>query len=221
MSKKAMTSRSKIMSPDEKKANLTEINEELQKLKIEYKKEYEIYTASSRDIIDSEKKFNNISKKINKIKYKQIEITNKIDNEYITNLNNYKLDLNIKIIYLTLLGFPFPNQEPFYFDSPDSLIAQLSLSKDFLFDLLSTKKNEYEIIKSNYDSLNKDINILKPINEYMKLNFDIVNLLQKREVIFEENKKHINAKDNSLINTKLLKKKNKRKIFFNKKNIKA
>ena len=199
------------MSTNEKKANLTEINEELQKLKIEYKKEYEIYTASSSDIIESEKKFNNISKKINKIKYKQIELTNKIDNEYITNLNNYKIDSNIKITYLTLLGFPFPNQEPFYFDSPDSLIAQLSLSKDFLFNLLSTKKNEYDVIKSNYDNLNKDINILKPINEYMKLNFDIVNLLQKREVIFEENKKHIMAKDYSLINTKLLKKKIKEK----------
>ena len=56
MSKKAMTSRTKIMSTNEKKANLTEINEELQKLKIEYKKEYEIYTASSSDIIESEKK---------------------------------------------------------------------------------------------------------------------------------------------------------------------
>ena len=136
MSKQLVTPRTKIISSNEKKANLSEINEELKKLKIEYKKEYELYTSHSREIIELEEKYNKISKKINKIIYKQIEITNKIDSEYITNLNNYKIDQNTKIIVLTLLGFPFPNQEPFFFDSPDNLIAQLSLSKDFLFNLL-------------------------------------------------------------------------------------
>ena len=77
--------------------------------------------------------------------------------------NNYKIEQNTKIIFLTLLGFPFPNQEYFYFDSPDNLIAQLSLSKEFLFDLLITNKNEYDTIKSNYDSLNKNINLSKNI----------------------------------------------------------
>jgi hypothetical protein len=159
MSKISITPRTKIISSNEKKANLSEFNEELKKLKIEYKREYELYMTHSRDIIESEEKYNNISKKINKIKYKQISITNTIDNEYITNLNNCKLDQTIKIILLSLLGFPFPNQEPFFFDSPDSLIAQLSLSKDFLYHLISTKKNEYDTIKSNYESINKDIKV--------------------------------------------------------------
>ena len=207
MCKASMTSRGKNLIVNEEKANLNDIKIELQKLKIEYEKELQKYKESSRDIIDSEEKFNNLSKKINKITYKQMTLTNKIDNEYVTNLNNYKIEQNTKITFLSLLGFPFPNQEPFYFDSPDNLIAQLFLSKEFLFDLLITKKNEYDMIKLNYDNLNKDINILKPLYDYMKLNFEIVYLLQKREIIFEQNKKYIKDKDNSLINVKNLKKK--------------
>ena len=221
MSKKQITSRTKSSTNhDNYNSNLSEIKIELQKLKIEYEKELQIYKESSRDIIDSEEKFNNLSKKINKIAYKQMTLANKIDNEYITNLNNYKIEQNIKIIFLSLLGFPFPNQEPFYFDSPDNLIAQLFLSKEFLFDLLITKKNEYDMIKSKYDNLDKDINILKPLYEYMKLNFEIVNLLQKRENIFEQNKKYIKDKDNSLINVKNLKKKIKEKFSLMKKILK-
>jgi hypothetical protein len=41
----------------------------------------------------------------------------------------------------------------------------------------------------------------------MKLNFEIVNLMQKREIIFDENKNYIKIKNNSLINVKALKKK--------------
>ena len=141
-----------------------------------------------------------------------MSLTSKIDNEYITNLNNYKINQNTKIIFLTILGFPFPNQELFYFDSADILIAQLSLSKDFLFNLLSINKNEYDTIKCNFDNLNKDINILRPIYDFLKLSFDVVNLLQKREKIFEENKKFIKMKDNALINVKNLKKKIKEKF---------
>jgi hypothetical protein len=207
MSKKTIISKTKNPITNENDQDFLEIKGELQILKKEYVKELELYKESSRDIIETEEKFNNLSKKINKIAYKQMALTNKIDNEYITNLNNYKIEQNTKIIFLTLLGFPFPNQEFFYFDSPDNLIAQLSLSKEFLFDLLITNKNEYDTIKLNYDNLNKDINILKPLYDYMKLNFDIVNLLQKRENIFEQNKKYIKEKDNSLINVKMLKKK--------------
>ena len=220
MCKTSTTSRGKNSIKNEEKPNLSEIKLELQKLKIEYEKELQTYKESSRDIIDTEEKFNNLSKKINKIAYKQMALTNKIDNEYITNLNNYKIEQNTKIIFLTLLGFPFPNQEFFYFDSPDNLVAQLSLSKEFLFDLLITNKNEYDTIKLNYDNLNKDINILKPLYDYMKLNFDIVNLLQKRENIFEQNKKYIKEKDNSLINVKMLKKKIKEKFSSMKKILK-
>ena len=207
MSKKAMTSRTKNSKIKDEKANLNEMKLELQKLKIEYEKELQKYKESSKDIIEREEKFNNISKKINKIKYKQLSLSNSLDNEYINNLNNYKIDQNTKITFLTILGFPFPNQELFYFDSPDNLIAQLSLSKDFLFNLLLTNKEEYDIYKSSFDKLNKDINILKPIYDYMKLNFEIVNLLQKREIIFDENKNYIKIKNNSLINVKALKKK--------------
>ena len=207
MSKKAMTSRTKNSKIKDEKANLNEMKLELQKLKIEYEKELQKYKESSKDIIEREEKFNNISKKINKIKYKQLSLSNSLDNEYINNLNNYKIEQNTKIIFLTILGFPFPNQELFYFDSPDNLIAQLSLSKDFLFNLLLTNKEEYDIYKSSFDKLNKDINILKPIYDYMKLNFEIVNLMQKREIIFDENKNYIIIKNNSLINVKALKKK--------------
>ena len=206
MSKKQMTSRTKSSTNHDNNSNLTDIKLELQKLKIEYEKELQIYKDSSREIIETEDKFNNLSKKINKIQYKQMSLTSKIDNEYITNLNNYKIDQNTKIIFLTILGFPFPNQELFYFDSADILIAQLSLSKDFLFNLLSINKNEYDTIKCNFDNLNKDINILRPIYDFLKLSFDVVNLLQKREKIFEENKKFIKMKDNALINVKNLKK---------------
>lgn len=202
-----MTSRRKNEINPEEMPNLTDIKIELQKLKLEYEKQLQIYKESSKCIIEAEEKFNNISKKINKVKYKQMNLTNKIDNDYINNLNNYKIEQNIKNNFLTLLGFPFPNEESFYFDSPDNLISQLSLSKDFLFDLLITNKNEYDAIKSNYDNLNKDINILRPINDYIKLNFDIINLLQKRETIYEQNKKYIKEKDNSMTNVKVLKKK--------------
>ena len=212
MSKKQMTSRTKSSTNHDNNSNLTDIKLELQKLKIEYEKELQIYKDSSREIIETEDKFNNLSKKINKIQYKQMSLTSKIDNEYITNLNNYKIDQNKKIIFLTILGFPFPNQELFYFDSADILIAQLSLSKDFLFNLLSINKNEYDTIKCNFDNLNKDINILRPIYDFLKLSFDVVNLLQKREKIFEENKKFIKMKDNALINVKNLKKKIKEKF---------
>ena len=216
MSKKEMTSRTKSSTNHDnnnnKSSNLTEIKKELQKLKIEYEKELQIYKESSRDIIETEDKFTNLSKKINKIQYTQMSLTTKIDNEYITNLNNYKIDQNTKIIYLTILGFPFPNQEIFYFDSPDNLIAQLSLSKEYLFNLLSINKNEYDSIKSSFDNLNKDINIIRPIDDFLKLSFDIANLLQKREKIFEENKKSIKIKDNALINVKNLKKKIKEKF---------
>ena len=85
-------------------------------------------------------------------------------------------------------------------------------SKEYLFNLITSKKNEYDIIKSKYDSLNKDINILKPIYDYIKLNFDIVNLLQKREIIFMENKSYIQKKDISYINVNILKKKIKEKF---------
>ena len=207
MSKKAITSRTKNSKIKDEKVNLNEMKFELQKLKIEYEKELQKYKESSKDIIEREEKFNNISKKINKIKYKQLSLSNSLDNAYINNLNNYKIDQSTKIIFLTILGFPFPNQELFYFDSPDNLIAQLSLSKDFLFNLLLTNKEEYDIYKSNFDKLNKDINILKPIYDYMKLNFEIVNLMQKREIIFDENKNYIKIKNNSLINVKALKKK--------------
>ena len=118
------------------KANITMLKDEVRKLKIEYEKEIEKYKNASRGIIETEEKFNNISKKINKINYKQMIMTNKINNEYIDNLNNSKLDQNIKINILSLFGFPFPNQEPFYFTSPEDLIAQLSISKDFLFNIL-------------------------------------------------------------------------------------
>ena len=159
MCKKAMTSRTKSSTNHEDKPNIVGIKEELKKLKKEYEKELEQYKASSKSIIETEEKFNNISKKINKIEYKQIAITNKIDNEYITNLNKFKIDPKMKIIFLTLLGFPFPNQEPLYFDSSDNLIAQLSLSKEFLFNLLTSNKKEFDLIKSSYDNFNKDINI--------------------------------------------------------------
>ena len=212
MSKKAFISKTKNLITNENDRDLMEIKAELQILKKEYVKELELYKESSRDIIETEEKFNNLSKKINKIKYKQMALTIKIDDQYIYNLNNYNIDHNTKIIILTLLGYPFPHQELFYFNSPDILISQLFFSKEYLFNLITSKKNEYDIIKSKYDNLNKDINILKPIYEYIKLNFDIVNLLQKREIIFMENKRYIQKKDNSYINVNILKKKIKEKF---------
>ena len=203
------------------KANITMLKDEVRKLKIEYEKEIEKYKNASRGIIETEEKFNNISKKINKINYKQMIMTNKINNEYIDNLNNSKLDQNIKINILSLFGFPFPNQEPFYFTSPEDLIAQLSISKDFLFNLVLTNKSEFEIIKNTFDNLNKNLMILRPIYDYMKLNFDIVNLMQKRENIFQENKKYIQSKDSSLINVKALEKKIKEKYSLIKNRIKS
>ena len=203
------------------KANITMLKDEVRKLKIEYEKEIEKYKNASRGIIETEEKFNNISKKINKINYKQMIMTNKINNEYIDNLNNSKLDQNIKINILSLFGFPFPNQEPFYFTSPEDLIAQLSISKDFLFNLVLTNKSEFEKIKNTFDNLNKNIMILRPIYDYMKLNFDIVNLMQKRENIFQENKKYIRSKDSSLINVKALEKKIKEKYSLIKNRIKS
>ena len=203
------------------KANITMLKDEVRKLKIEYEKEIEKYKNASRGIIETEEKFNNISKKINKINYKQMIMTNKINNEYIDNLNNSKLDQNIKINILSLFGFPFPNQEPFYFTSPEDLIAQLSISKDFLFNLVLTNKSEFEIIKNTFDNLNKNLMILRPIYDYMKLNFDIVNLMQKRENIFQENKKYIQSKDSSLINVKALEKKIKEKYSLIKNRIQS
>ena len=203
------------------KANITMLKDEVRKLKIEYEKEIEKYKNASRGIIETEEKFNNISKKINKINYKQMIMTNKINNEYIDNLNNSKLDQNIKINILSLFGFPFPNQEPFYFTSPEDLIAQLSISKDFLFNLVLTNKSEFEKIKNTFDNLNKNLMILRPIYDYMKLNFDIVNLMQKRESIFQENKKYIQSKDSSLINVKALEKKIKEKYSLIKNRIKS
>ena len=148
-------------------------------------------------------------------------MTNKINNDYIENLNECKLEQNIKITILSLFGFPFPNQEPFYFTSPEDLIAQLSISKDFLFNLVLTNKSEFEKIKSSFDHLNKNLIILRPIYDYMKLNFDIVNLMQKRENIFQENKKFIQSKDASLINVKTLEKKIKEKYSLIKNRIKS
>ena len=203
------------------KANITMLKDEVRKLKIEYEKEIEKYKNASRGIIETEEKFNNISKKIDKINYKQMIMTNKINNEYIDNLNNSKLDQNIKINILSLFGFPFPNQEPFYFTSPEDLIAQLSISKDFLFNLVLTNKSEFEKIKNTFDNLNKNLMILRPIYDYMKLNFDIVNLMQKRENIFQENKKYIQSKDSSLINVKALEKKIKEKYSLIKNRIKS
>ena len=203
------------------KANITMLKDEVRKLKIDYEKEIEKYKNASRGIIETEEKFNNISKKINKINYKQMIMTNKINNEYIDNLNNSKLDQNIKINILSLFGFPFPNQEPFYFTSPEDLIAQLSISKDFLFNLVLTNKSEFEKIKNTFDNLNKNLMILRPIYDYMKLNFDIVNLMQKRENIFQENKKYIQSKDSSLINVKALEKKIKEKYSLIKNRIKS
>ena len=193
------------------KSNIKLIKTELRQLKIEYEKELEKYKNASRNIIETEEKFNNISKKINKINYKQMILANKISNDYVDNLNTYKLDQNIKITLLSLLGFPYPEQEPFYFNSSDFLMAQLSLSKQFLFDLALTNSDEYDIIKSSYDKLDKRILILRPIYDFMKLNFDIVNLMLKREDIFKVNQNLIKTKDNSLINVKILEKKIKEK----------
>ena len=203
------------------KANVSLLKDEVKKLKIEYEKEIEKYKIASRSIIETEEKFNNVSKKINKINYKQMIMTNKINNDYIENLNECKLEQNIKITILSLFGFPFPNQEPFYFTSPEDLIAQLSISKDFLFNLVLTNKSEFEKIKSSFDHLNKNLIILRPIYDYMKLNFDIVNLMQKRENIFQENKKFIQSKDASLINVKTLEKKIKEKYSLIKNRIKS
>ena len=189
------------------KNNIKLIKTELRQLKVEYEKELEKYKNASRNIIETEEKFNNISKKINKINYKQMILANKISNDYVDNLNTYKLDQNIKITLLSLLGFPYPEQEPFYFNSSDFLMAQLSLSKQFLFDLALTNADEYDIIKSSYDKLDKRILILRPIYDFMKLNFDIVNLMLKREDIFKVNQSLIKNKDNSLINVKILEKK--------------
>ena len=193
------------------KSNIKLIKTELRQLKIEYEKELEKYKNASRNIIETEEKFNNISKKINKINYKQMILANKISNDYVDNLNTYKLDQNIKITLLSLLGFPYPEQEPFYFNSSDFLMAQLSLSKQFLFDLALTNSDEYDLIKSSYDKLDKRILILRPIYDFMKLNFDIVNLMLKREDIFKVNQSLIRNKDNSLINVKILEKKIKEK----------
>ena len=193
------------------KNNIKLIKAELRQLKVEYEKELEKYKNASRNIIETEEKFNNISKKINKINYKQMILANKISNDYVDNLNTYKLDQNIKITLLSLLGFPYPEQEPFYFNSSDFLMAQLSLSKQFLFDLALTNSDEYDLIKSSYDKLDKRILILRPIYDLMKLNFDIVNLMLKREDIFKVNQSLIKNKDNSLINVKILEKKIKEK----------
>ena len=201
------------------KNNIILIKDELKQLKIEYEKEIEKYKNDSRGIIDTEEKFNNISKKINKINYRQIILTNKLSNDYVDNLNTYKLEQNIKITLLSLLGFSFPNQEPFYFTSSEDLIAHLTLSKDYLFNLALTKNSEYNIIKLSYENLDKRLLILRPIYDYMKLNFDIINLMLKREKVFEENKNWIKAKDNSLINVKILEKKIKEKYSIMKKRI--
>ena len=201
------------------KNNIILIKDELKQLKIEYEKEIEKYKNDSRGIIDTEEKFNNISKKINKINYRQMILTNKLSNDYVENLNTYKLEQNIKITLLSLLGFSFPNQEPFYFTSSEDLIAHLTLSKDYLFNLALTKNSEYNIIKLSYENLDKRLLILRPIYDYMKLNFDIINLMLKREKVFEENKNWIKAKDNSLINVKMLEKKIKEKYSIMKKRI--
>ena len=216
-----MINNEKKYNINENKIEINAIKDEVKKLKTEYENELVKYKNASRNIIETEEKFNNISKKINKIKYKQMILTNKITNEYIDNLNNYKLESNIKVTILSLLGFPFPNDEPFYFTSPEDLIAQLSLSKEFLFNLVLTKKYEFDIIKSSYDTLNKNIIVLRPIYDYMKLNFDIINLMQKREIIFEENTKWTQSKDNSLINVKTLEKKIKEKYSLMKTKIKS
>ena len=55
----------------------------------------------------------------------------------------------------------------------------------------------------------------------MKLNFDIVSLMQKRENIFQENKKYIRSKDSSLINVKALEKKIKEKYSLIKNRIQS
>ena len=179
-----MINNEKKYNINENKIEIKAIKDEVKKLKIEYENELVKYKNASRNIIETEEKFNNISKKINKIKYKQMILTNKITNEYIDNLNNYKLESNIKVTILSLLGFPFPNDEPFYFTSPEDLIAQLSLSKEFLFNLVLTKKYEFDIIKSSYDTLNKNILVLRPIYDYMKLNFDIINWFRIIMVIY-------------------------------------
>ena len=203
------------------KYNIILIKDEIKNLRIEYEKELQNYKNASTCIIETEEKFNNASKKINKINYKQMILTNKINTDYIDNLNEYKLEQNIKITLLTLFGFPFPNEEPFYFTSPEDLIAQLSLSKEFLFNLSLTKKSEFDVIKLSFENLNKSLLILKPIYDYMKMNFDIVNLMIKREKIFEENKKWIQTKDSALINVKILEKKIKEKYGIIKRKIKS
>ena len=96
-----------------------------------------------------------------------------------------------------------------------------SISLYFLFNLVLTNKSEFEKIKNTFDNLNKNIMILRPIYDYMKLNFDIVNLMQKRENIFQENKKYIQSKDSSLINVKALEKKIKEKYSLIKNRIKS
>ena len=203
------------------KPNIKIIKSEIRQLKIDYEKELEKYKNASRSIIETEEKFNNISKKINKINYKQMLLANKINNDYVENLNTYKLDKNIKLTLLSLLGFPFPEQEVFYFNSSDYLMAQLSLSKQLLFDLALNNKSEYDIIKSSYDKLDKRILILRPIYDFMKLNFEIINLMIKREDIFNENQNLIKNKNNSLIDLKILEKKIKEKYSKRKNRIKV
>jgi len=121
------------------KVNISLLKDEIKKLKIEYEKEIEKYKNASRGIIETEEKFNILN---------QLFL---FYNDYIENLNNCNLDKNIKIDILSLFGFPFPNQEPFYFTSPEDLIAQLSISKDFLFNLVLTNKIEFEKSFSSFD----------------------------------------------------------------------
>lgn len=191
----------------ENNENDNNIKEQIKKYKKEYQVEISKYRQSSTDIIDNEKSFNEISKKLNKLEYKKIEISNKIDDNYINQLNEYRIDPNKKNLFLTLLGFPFPDEEPFYFDSPESLVAQLSLSKDYLFELEEMKEGEFNILKNSYESMSKNEKELLIIYHYTNLNFESVNFLKKRKKILEKNAIDIKNKDIALVSIKKLEKK--------------
>ena len=188
-------------------SNIINLKIELSRLKKRYELESQNYKKLLIGITETEKKINIISKKINKIEYKQIILSNDIDDEYILKLNKYDFDLSEKLLLLNLLGYQFPNEEILYFDSPENLIAQFSLSKEILFDLLNNKKSEFDSLKMSYKNLKKQNNFLKIIFNYIDLNFEIIDLLKKRKNILEDNYKYIKEKDKCLILCKSLEKK--------------
>ena len=201
-------------------STIASLKVELSRLKKQYEIELKNYKDSSTEIIDSEKKINIISKKINKIEFKQIILSNNIDDDYVSKLNKYEFDSPTKLLFLSLLGYQFPNEELLYFDSSENLIAQFSLSKELLFDLLNNKKSDFDSLKKSYDNLKKQDSFLKIIFDFMDLNFEIVDLLKKRKNILEENYKYIKEKDKYQVSCKSLEKKIKEIFKSIKKNLK-